>query len=219
LVTVEPARIPKLQAAPVDIPPGHAFGVKVHVKSAANATPNWSRAPAVIVAVYWVPTVRALDGVKVKVVFVASPVIVVAVTPGVTVKVEVLIVAGFIGLLNVAETRVVGQGVEAPTGRTETTVGGVRGEVALPEFLSGSLHPTIATANTNAGIQTFQTLNLRIKFPSSPDDTSSHTASHYGTNLLTRSFYMDGAGMSVPNRTVTGLCQMRQISLRIMRAY
>ena len=110
---------------------------------------------------------RGLDGVNVKVVFVESAVIV-PVTPGDTVKVEALIVAGFIALLNVAVTRVVGQGVEAPAGRTEIAVGGVRGDVGLPGFLSGSPHPTIATARINAGIHTLETFVLRISFPLHP---------------------------------------------------
>ena len=118
-------------------------------------------------AVYRVPSVRALEGVSVKVVFVASAVMD-PVTPGVTVKVVALIVAGFIGLLNVAEIRVLGQGAEAPAGRTEITVGGVRGEVGPPEFLSGSPQATIPTANSNAGIHTLKSLDLRISFPLHP---------------------------------------------------
>ena len=124
LVTVEPARIPKAQAvAPIGKGPGHAIGVKVHTKLPANATPKLLCAPVVIVAVYCVPTVSGLEGVKVKTVFVELAVIVPD-TPGVTVKVVALIVAGFIVVLKVALIRVVGQAVvEASAGRTETTAG------------------------------------------------------------------------------------------------
>src|SRR4029077_19740211 len=77
-----------------------------------------------------------------------------------------LIVAGFIALLNVAVTGVVRQ---APSpGVTETTVGGVKGEVGPPVLLSGSPHPTSAAASKNAGIQIMPTFNLRISFSSSP---------------------------------------------------
>jgi hypothetical protein len=55
LVTVEPARIPKLQAAPKGIAaPGGvhvAVVVNVHTKLAASAVPEVSWAPVVIVAV------------------------------------------------------------------------------------------------------------------------------------------------------------------------
>jgi len=80
-----------------------------------------------------------------------------------------LIVAGFIALLNVAVTGVVRQApVEPSGGVTEVTVGGVKGEVAPPVLLSESLHPAIATASRNAGIQILLTFNLRISFSSSP---------------------------------------------------
>ncbi len=110
MVTVEPARIPKLQDAPAAIGPGQAIGVKVQTKSAAIATPVSLRTPVVTVAVYIVPTTRGADGVKVKVVFVVSAVIAPD-TFGETVKVPVFTVAGFIVLLNVALTNVVGQAV------------------------------------------------------------------------------------------------------------
>ena len=143
--------------------------MKVHTKLAASMLPNMSVAPVVIVAVYRVPTVRALEGVSVKVVFVASAVMG-PVTPGVTVKVVELMVAEFIGLLNVAEIRVLGHGPEAPAGRTEITVGGVSWSPGFPAFgfLSWSPQPTITTAKINAGIHTIETLDLRISFPLHP---------------------------------------------------
>jgi hypothetical protein len=105
--------------------------------------------------------------VKVKVVLVASP----AIEPetlGVTMKLPVLIVAGFIGLLNVALIRVVGQAVwDAIAGSTDTTAGGLSGEAGPPAFLSASLHPAITTPNIKAGIQALQTFNLYISFLSS----------------------------------------------------
>jgi hypothetical protein len=86
----------------------------------------------------------------------------------VKVNVVVVIVAGFIALLNVAVMRTVfGQTrVEPSGGVTEVTVGGVRGSVGLPvaAFLSGSLHPAIAMTNKNAGIQILLTFNLGIGF-------------------------------------------------------
>jgi hypothetical protein len=68
LVTVEPARIPKPQAngggvalhAVVEV-------VKLHLKLAANPLPNWSCAPVLMVAVYWVFRVRGFVGLKVAV--------------------------------------------------------------------------------------------------------------------------------------------------------
>jgi hypothetical protein len=66
----------------------------------------------------------------------------------------VLIVAGFIALVNIAVTTVLGQSPEDPlAGSTDavTTVGGIKlGFVAL--FLSGSPHPAITMANRNARI-------------------------------------------------------------------
>ena len=152
------------------------MGVKVDVKGVAG-TPVWLCAPAVIVTVYVVPAVRAADGVKVKIVFVGSAVIGPD-TPGVTVKVELLTVAGFIALLNVTATAEVVQGADAPAGRTVTTVGELRGPPEPPEFLSGSPHPAIPTVNINAWSQTLQILNLRITFPSSPGDKAGQTTSH-----------------------------------------
>jgi hypothetical protein len=99
----------------------------------------------------------------------------------VTVKVEVLIIAGFIALLKVAViTAVLGQTrVEASGGVTEVTTGGVRGSPGLevpapaPAVLSASLHPTITTAERNAAIQIFLTSNVRISFSSLPSSRRS----------------------------------------------
>jgi hypothetical protein len=51
LVTVEPARIPKLQAAPAATGAGQGIGVKVQTKSAAIGTPVSLRTAVVTVAV------------------------------------------------------------------------------------------------------------------------------------------------------------------------
>ena len=70
LVTVEPARIPKLQAAPNGMDPGDghvAEVVNVHTKLATSAMPNVSCAPVVIVAVKVVLAERGAEGVKVAV--------------------------------------------------------------------------------------------------------------------------------------------------------
>jgi hypothetical protein len=90
--------------------------------------------------------------------------------PKVKVNVVVLIVAGFIALLNVA---VIGGALlgqrRVPFGVTEGTVGGVKGEAALP-ILSASPHPAIimaiAAVNRNAGMQKFLKFELRISFSS-----------------------------------------------------
>ena len=144
--------------------------------------PNMSVAPVVIVAVYRVEgvTTSGLDGVSVKVVFVESAVMGPD-TPGATVNVVELMVAGFIGLLNVAEIRVLGHGPEAPAGRTEITVGGVNWSPGFDAFgfLSASPpHPATKTASKNAEIQILLTFNLRISFPSSAGDTASETTNH-----------------------------------------
>jgi hypothetical protein len=91
----------------------------------------------------------------------------------VTVKVEPLIVAGFIALLNVAViTAVLGQTrVEPSGGVTDVTAGGVKGSPGfevVPAVLSLSLHPAINPAERNAAIHIFRTFNLRISFSSSP---------------------------------------------------
>lgn len=94
------------------------------------------------------------------------------------VNVAVLIVKGFIALLNVAViTGVLGQTTAEPVGGvTEVTPGGVKGEVAPPVLLSASPQPAIRTANRNAGIQILRTFNLRIRFSSSPCCKAFHTA-------------------------------------------
>jgi peptidoglycan/LPS O-acetylase OafA/YrhL len=74
-----------------------------------------------------------------------------------------MIVAGFMALLNVAVTTAPWQTpIALPTGTTETTVGGVRGEPGFPapEFLSGSLHPVATMSNRNAGNQILGLLYL-----------------------------------------------------------
>jgi hypothetical protein len=122
--------------------------VKVHTKSLASAMPYTSMAPVVIVAVYWVLSARALDGVKVKIVLVVSWVIV-PITPGVTVKVVALMVAGCIATLKVAVITAVGQTPAAPRGGvSEITVGGIR--PGLVPVLSGSLHPAAKMSSRNA---------------------------------------------------------------------
>ena len=75
LVTVEPARIPKLQAAPNVMGPGagHAAEVvNVHTKLATSAIPNVSCAPVVIVAVKVVLGARVPEGVKVAILVAAA---------------------------------------------------------------------------------------------------------------------------------------------------
>jgi hypothetical protein len=74
----------------------------------------------------------------------------------VKVKVVVLIVAGFIALLNIAVTTVLGQIPEDPFGGSTdaaTTVGGIKLGF-VPLFLSGSPHPAITMAKRNARIPT-----------------------------------------------------------------
>jgi hypothetical protein len=93
---------------------------------------------------------RALDGVKVKIVLVGSavitPVTATGGVPAVTVKVEALIVAGFIATLKAAVTTVLGQMPAAPLrGVTETTVGGVRLGLA-----PGLQHPGLKMSSRNA---------------------------------------------------------------------
>ena len=76
LVTVEPARIPKLQAAPNGRATGggaHAAEVvNVHTKGAASAMPKVSCAPVVIVAVKVVFAARVAVGVKVAILVAAT---------------------------------------------------------------------------------------------------------------------------------------------------
>jgi hypothetical protein len=181
LVTVEPARIPNPQAVPVGMGAGQgaAAVVNVHTKSAASAMPNWSRAPVVIAAVYWVFSARGLEGVKVATRFAESreTVPVTGDAPA-NVKVPVLIVAGFMALLNVAETKAPWQmPVEAPAGITETTVGGVRLGFPVPGLLVVPQHPANTKANRNAGVQILLTFNFRISFSSLPSCTAFQTVS------------------------------------------
>src|SRR5580765_2247019 len=85
------------------------------------------------------------------------------------VNVDVVIVAGFIILLNTAVTTTLGQlPAEAFGGSSETTVGGVSGEPGfpVPAFLSGSPHPETTAANTNARVQSFLKFELGITFSS-----------------------------------------------------
>ena len=139
-----------------------------------------SAAPVVIVAVKLVLGVRlAAGGVKVAIVPVESRATVpVTLPPGpLKVNVVVLIVAGFIALLNVAviiatlgQTR-----VEPFGGVTEATAGGVRGEPG-PPLLSESPHPPTKAASRNAEIQILPTMNLRISFSSSRSYKAFHAS-------------------------------------------
>jgi len=86
--------------------------------------------------------------------------------PEVKVNVVVLIVAEFIGLLNVAVIggALLGQS-RVPFGVTEGTVGVAVGDVGLPPT-SLSPHPTNAATNRNAGMKNFLEFKLRISFSS-----------------------------------------------------
>jgi hypothetical protein len=91
-------------------------------------------------------------------------------------------VVGFIALLNVAvTTAVLGQTrVEPLGGVTETTVGGLKGEVAPGVPLSASLHPAATAANRNAGIQSFLKFDtLRISFSSIQPCKAIHAEPRY----------------------------------------
>ena len=92
-------------------------------------------------------------------------------------KVEILIVAGFIGLLNVALIMAVVEQTlgEASSGVTEVTVGGVNGSPGFPApaFLS-SPHPVITTANRNAETKILLIFNMRINFSPFFSDKASH---------------------------------------------
>jgi hypothetical protein len=102
--------------------------IKVHTKLLASALPEGSLAPVVIVTVYVVLSARLLEGVKVNILLVASPVTV-PVTPGATVKVVVLMVVGSIACGKVAAMTVLGHTpAEASGGVTET--GGAGGKQA-----------------------------------------------------------------------------------------
>src|ERR1022692_2451610 len=98
--------------------------VKSHTKLLATALPERSLAPVVMVATKEVPGARVLDGAKVAV----APIKVTApgtVTPPCfKVKVDVLIVAGSIGSLKVAESLLLmGTPLDPTEGVTEITTG------------------------------------------------------------------------------------------------
>jgi hypothetical protein len=80
--------------------------------------------------------------------------------------VVLLMVAGFMGLLNVAlMMAVLGHTAGLPlTGVSEVTVGAVRGAPGFPApaFLSESPQPAMTAANRNAGIQILANFNVRI---------------------------------------------------------
>ena len=148
-----------------------------------------SATPVVIVAVKVVLGVRlAAGGVKVAIRPVESrETVPVTAPPGpVKVNVAVLIVAGFIALLNVALiTAMLGQTrVKPAVGVTEATVGVVRG-LPGPPAVSGSPHPATRAANRNAGIQILLTFSLRISFSSSPSDKAFHASTHDAGNITT----------------------------------
>jgi hypothetical protein len=87
------------------------------------------------------------------------------------VKVAVLIVDGFIALLNVAvTTAVLGHtSVEPAGGVTDVTVGGATGLVGGSEatFLSGSPHPAAKMSNKSAAKQMLWILCVRMQTSSS----------------------------------------------------
>ena len=193
LTTGVAPRIPKLQAAPnAKAPEGGAHGivvVNVHTLLAAKALPNVSFAPVVTVAVNRVFAARLAEGVKVAILvdelYVTCPETFVVPGP-VNVKVVVVIVAGFIALLNVAVMRIVlGQTrVDPSTGVTEVTVGTVRGSDGLPvpAFLSGSPQPAITMANKNTGIQILQPIKLNISFSPSESTSTNRAISLHSDN-------------------------------------
>jgi len=81
--------------------------------------------------------------------------------PDVNVKVVLLIDAGFIALLKVAVTIVLGHASTAPLGgATEITVAGTK--PGLVPVLSGSLHPVATMSSRNAGNQILGLLYLRM---------------------------------------------------------
>ncbi len=120
--------------------------VKVHTKLAASAIPAEFFAPVVIVAANKVPVESVVVGVNVAVVPAKVTVPATGVTPGpVKVKLAALIVGGFIGSLNVAETTVLtGTPVAPIIGTVETTVGAP--VVKLHTKLSGSAFPSVSAA-------------------------------------------------------------------------
>jgi len=131
-----------LLAGTVDSTVGGGAVVKVHTKLAASGVPEGSFAPVVIVAVNNVLLARIAVGVKVAVlpVYVTAPGTGVAPGP-VTVKVVPVMVAGFMGALNVAEMSVLTATAVAPfTGTVDTTVGG-GAVVKVHTKLAGSAAP------------------------------------------------------------------------------
>jgi hypothetical protein len=82
--------------------------------------------------------------------------------PELSVNVEVVMVAGFIGLLNVAVITLLGQRPVA--GVVAVTVGGVSGSPGPPFLLSESLQPANAAAKKTAGIKTFVIIDALIRF-------------------------------------------------------
>jgi len=160
LTTGVAPKIPNEQAVPNAIPVGgggqDAGVVKLHVKLAARLLPKVSATPVVIVALNTVFSARGLVGLKVATLVLATYVTAPATPapPGaVTVNEELVMVAGFIALLNVALIMaVLGQTPTLPfTGVTDVTVGGVPGEPAADAFcLSGSPHPIVKIRSRNA---------------------------------------------------------------------
>ena len=135
------------------------------------------------------------------------------------VNVAVLIVKGFIALLNVAViTGVLGQTTAEPVGGvTEVTAGGVKGEVAPPVLVSESPQPTIKTTNRNAGIQILLTFNLRISFSSLPCCKAFHSAHTRPDRLDTSNFtgcsirtQFIGTVIHIPTLAFCRLCSIEQ---------
>src|SRR6266849_1577931 len=141
--------------------------LKLHTKLAVSALPNVSFAPVVIVAAK-VPAARLAEGVKVAILVAATYVTCpdTFAPPEVKINVEVLIVAGFIALLNVAVINAVPAKarVEPSGGVTEVTLGGVSGSLGFPAFafLSKSRQPATRATNMNATNDIFLVLDLRI---------------------------------------------------------
>jgi hypothetical protein len=137
----------------VEMTVGGGAVVKVHTKLAARGTPVGSLAPVVIVAINKVPLARADVGVNVAVVPAKATVPVTGVAPGPDkVNVAALIVAGFMGSLNVAEIVVVRAAPVAPlAGTVEMTVGGgavvkVHTKLAARGTPVGSFAPVVIVA-------------------------------------------------------------------------
>jgi hypothetical protein len=161
MASLNTAEIAVLTATPVDpfigtveitVGAGAGTVVKVHTKLAASAAPVGSFAPVVIVAVNKVPVASAVVGVNVAVVPAKETVPITGVAPGpVKVKVAALIVAGFIGSLNVADTGVLtGTPVAPIVGTVETTVGApvvkVHTKLLASAFPSVSVAPVVIVA-------------------------------------------------------------------------